>query len=312
MSFSAPRRGGSDDSQERQRPRKRADKRPVYEGSPSPEASDYEEEMEYEERAEYVAVPTRHPSSRRPTYMPPPPPVQPNAEGRRISLEPPQLLGRALKDFTKVPKAAYFKFRRDIDQFAVEQDSMDPRFRTNVQADIFTTVVLPKGLSQHLYIDLEHIRANPVKYPGAIELIESSGLALPFAYQHDFSEAAILQFYATCFFHPNKTVTWMTSDTEITASYADFVAALGFPDVGFKIHKDDPNHRPKPVDKCGFLLKDLADIPEEDRLRDVNQVAIWRSPYFIIFQCVIRTIYPKMGDKGSCNSYCIDLMHRLV
>ena len=32
-------------------------KRPVYEGSSSPEASDYEEEMEYEERAEYVAVP---------------------------------------------------------------------------------------------------------------------------------------------------------------------------------------------------------------------------------------------------------------
>lgn len=46
-------------------------------------------------------------------------------------------------------------------------------------------------------------------------------------------------------------------------------------------------------------------------MKDLNQVSIWRSPYYIIYQCIIRIIYPKMGDKGSCNSYCIDLMSRL-
>ena len=46
-------------------------------------------------------------------------------------------------------------------------------------------------------------------------------------------------------------------------------------------------------------------------MKDLNQVSIWRSPYYIIYQCIICTIYPKMGDKGSCNSYCIDLMSRL-
>ncbi|KAM3353000.1 hypothetical protein ACQJBY_024275 [Aegilops geniculata] len=189
--------------------------------------------------------------------------------------------------------------------------TLDQCFRTNVQADIYTSVVLPKGLSLHHFIDLEYIQAHPMKYLGAIDLIELSGLAAPFAFQHDFNSAVIHQFYATCFFGPNKTVTWMTSDTELTATYAQFVAALGFPDIGFKIHKDDPNHKPKAVEACGYLLKELDDLAEEEKMKDLNQVSIWRSPYYIIYQCVIRTIYPKMGDKGSCSSYCIDLMSRL-
>ena len=169
--------------------------------------SDYEEEMEEEERGVQVTFLSRPPSSRRATHMPAPPPDQPHADGRHIPLEAPQLHGRILKDFTKVPKPAYLKFRCDVDQFEVVQDSLDQRFRTNVQADIYTSVVLPKGLSLHHFIDLDYIRKHPVKYPGAIELIESSGLAAPFAFHHDFNQAAIHQFYCTCFFATNKTVT---------------------------------------------------------------------------------------------------------
>ena len=103
----------------------------------------------------------------------------------------------------------------------------------------------------------------------------------------------------------------MTSDTKLLASYSQFVAALGFPDTGFKIHNDDPEHRPKGTDACADLIKPIADLTDEEKHKGFNQVSIWRAPFFIIYQCVIRTIYPKMGDKGSCSSYCIDLMHRL-
>ena len=85
--------------------------------------------------------------------MPAPPPDQLHADGRHIPLEAPQLHGRILKDFTKVPKPAYLKFWRDVDQFELVQDSLDQNFRTNVHADIYTSVVLPKGLSLHHFID---------------------------------------------------------------------------------------------------------------------------------------------------------------
>ena len=88
---------------------------------------------------------------------------------------------------------------------------------------------------------------HPAKYSGSIELIEASGLAAPFAFHRDFNAAAIHQFYATCFFAPNHTVSWITSDVRFTASYDTFVAALGFPNSSFKIHRDDPNHAPKSI-----------------------------------------------------------------
>lgn len=163
----------------------------------------------------------------------------------------------------------------------------------------------------HHFIDIEYIRTHPAKYPGAINLIESSGLATPFAFQHDFNHAAIHQFYATCFFGPDNTVTWMTSDAELSTSYAQFVDALGFPDTGFKIHKSDPSHAPRDIEASGYLLKRLDEIHEEEKGKDLNQVSIWRSPFFIVFQCVIRTIYPKMGDRGTCSGYCIDIMAHL-
>ena len=211
------------------------------------EGSDYEDELEEVEPAPFVDVriSTPKPGTRRPTFQTPPPPVQPHGDARHISLEPPLPLGRHIKRFNKVATASYLKLHRDVDQFTVVRDSQDSHFRTNVQADIFTTIVIPKGLSLHVCIDLEHIRTHPDKYPGAIEFIESSNLAAPFAFQHDFNQAAIHQFHATCFFHPNNTVTWMTSDAVLTASYAQFVNALGFPDTGFKSTRMTPTIGPR-------------------------------------------------------------------
>lgn len=75
----------------------------------------------------------------------------------------------------------------------------------------------------------------------------------------------------------------MTSETELSASYAQFVAALGFPDTGFKIHKSDPNHAPRAIEACVYLLKRLDELYEEEKGKDLNQVSIWRSSFFIIF-----------------------------
>ena len=98
----------------------------------SPEGSDHEEEMEYEEHDEYVVITIRPSGCRRVTYTPTPPLSQLNEDGLRISLDPPWSLGRVIKFFTQVAKLAYLKFRRDVDQFSAEHDSMDSCFCANV------------------------------------------------------------------------------------------------------------------------------------------------------------------------------------
>ncbi|KAM3212686.1 hypothetical protein ACQJBY_065625 [Aegilops geniculata] len=99
----ASHRGGSDDSQEHQRPRKHAGKRPVIEESSSSEGSDYEEEMEYEERGVHVVVLSRPRGSRRATYMPAPPPDQPNVDGHHIPLEALNFMGVSSRISPKCP-----------------------------------------------------------------------------------------------------------------------------------------------------------------------------------------------------------------
>ena len=80
-----------------------------------------------------VRVAAPKPGTRRPTFQPPPPPVQPHGDARHISIEPPLSLGRHVKRVNEFPKTSYLKLCRDVDQFTVVRDSQDSRFRTNVQ-----------------------------------------------------------------------------------------------------------------------------------------------------------------------------------
>ena len=115
------RRGGSDVSQQRARPQKRAARPHSSSSNSSSEASDYEDELEDLEPALFVGVRISAPKlgTRRPTFQPPPPPVQPHGDARHISLEPPLPLGRHVNRFNEVPIASYLKLRRDGYQFTV-------------------------------------------------------------------------------------------------------------------------------------------------------------------------------------------------
>ena len=119
------------ESDEPHRPFKRIARR-----SPSPSPSDdadpdFEEELAAEELPQPVARRSKL-GSRRASYMPQPPPAQPEGEARRISSEPPATLGRNITNFTTLGAASYLTFRRDVNQYEVDSDSTDSRFRTNV------------------------------------------------------------------------------------------------------------------------------------------------------------------------------------
>ena len=70
----------------------------------------------------------------------------PNVPRVHISCEPAVYTGRVVTDYLKMPLSAYRVLRRD-NQFEAPEDCVDPRFRTNVQANIFTYVALTKGLT---------------------------------------------------------------------------------------------------------------------------------------------------------------------
>lgn len=285
--------------------------RPSY--ASDPEDADYvvEEEEDY--------VPQRpvgqtKPGTRR---MEPPMPqvrgsVMPVVHGSHTSMDIPDSGDRPIHNFKTMGASAYLEFRRDINQFEMAADAEDRRFWTRMQQDIYSSVVRKRGLAPHHFVDLPYMRAHPELFPdNTVKIIHDMTLGPAMTFKCDWNEAAILQFYATCFFGPDHTLTWMTDNVVMSITYDRFVQLLGFSGVGHRIHSLDPQHKPKGIDACLPLVKPTSLLTEEELEYPPNEVSIFKAPYHILYQCVLRTLYPKKGDRSRARSYCIDLMVRM-
>ena len=148
---------------------------------------------------------------------------------------------------------------------------------------------------------------HPAMSPdNAVKIIDDMTLGPAMNFRCDWNEAAILQFYATCFFGPSNTLTWMTDDTMLSITYERFVPILGFSGVGHQIHSLDPLHKPKGFGDCMPLVKPTTQLTPEERGYPPSEVSIFRSPYYILYQCVLRPLYPKKGDRSKARNYYID------
>ena len=150
--------------------------------------------------------------------------AMPIVPGRRISMELPDSGGRPTHDFTTVGAGQYLQFRRDVNQYEMVADAEDPRFRTRMQQDLYSSFVHGRGLAPHSSLDLNFLRDNPAFFPNnPVKIIDDMTLGPAMTFRCDWNEAAILQFYATCFFGPDNTLTWRTDDTTLTITYDRFV-----------------------------------------------------------------------------------------
>ena len=109
------------------------------------------------------------------------------------------------------------------------------------------------------------MRDHPAMFPdNTVKIIDDMNLGQAMTFKCDWYEAAILQFYATCFFGPDNTLTWMTDDTVLSITYDRFVQILGFSGVGHHMNSMDPRYRPKGIDACVALLKPISELTPEN------------------------------------------------
>ena len=109
------------------------------------------------------------------------------------------------------------------------------------------------------------------KFPSVIEIIDSMGLNQAFGFQRDWNSAAILQFYATCFFHKREVI-WMACEAHLTATYSQFVKALGFLSAGYQIHSANQKDKPKGISDCLCFVE--PGLATDDRTRKPNDISI--------------------------------------
>lgn len=80
--------------------------------------------------------------------------AMPVVHGRRISMELPFSGDRPTHDFTTMGAGPYLEFRRDTNPYEMVADVEDPRFRTRMQQDLYSSFIHGRGLAPHKYLDL--------------------------------------------------------------------------------------------------------------------------------------------------------------
>lgn len=101
----------------------------------------------------------------------------------------------------------------------------------------------------------------------------------------------------------------MTDDIILRATYDQFADVLGLPGracTHFQIHEANPCHEPMPITAGMPLMKRALEKGELP-----NTVSIFQHKYEFLFKCVLSSLVPKVGDCGTVQNYCIDLMARM-
>jgi hypothetical protein len=232
--------------------------------------------------------------------------------GLVLSMANPTNRGRHPVDYLRIEPVEYTALRRDVNQFSEPANATDPRFRTLVQQDIFQSVIAHLGFSPQHYVNMAYIESNPTKFEGVLEKINGMGLRHAMSLHCDWNEAAIRQFYATCFFHPDRSITWMTHHSQFTITFEEFAAALGMPGPEanlYRIHEVNSKFEAMPISACGCLVMSTSRMTQEQKEKELNDISIFRPKYKWLFQCVLNSIAPKKGDRGMVRAYSIDLMY---
>jgi hypothetical protein len=305
--FAAGRRHASTDSEEAARPLKKAPSRarPSYAGLDDP---DYEEDLQAEE-----LVPVRSTTkAKKKKAVSGSSSQSAAASGLVLSMAKPTNRGRHIVNYLTMDPSEYTALRSDVNQFAAPANATDPRFRTLVQQDIYQSVISHLGFSPQHYVNLDYIEKNPTKFEGVMEKIVGMGLRRAMSLHCDWNEAAIRQFYATCFFHPDRSITWMTHHSQFTVSFEEFAAALGMPGPVaslFRIHEVNPKFEAMPISACACLAMPPSQLSSVQQSKELNDISIFRLKYRWLFQCILNSIAPKKGDRGMVRAYSIDLMY---
>src|ERR1041385_5656087 len=126
----------------------------------------------------------------------------------------------------------------------------------------------------------------------------------------DWSHGVILQFYATCTFGIDEFLSWRTHQQTISIFYDQWCEALGMPtrsDALYRIHSLSSEFESMSIEACMGCMMRPANIPPGSNMAMNNSTNF--QPHFLqLYQCLLRTLVPKHGDKAMEHSFAIDLM----
>jgi hypothetical protein len=135
------------------------------------------------------------------------------------------------------------------------------------------------------------------------------GLRDILTFRRDWSEDAVMQFYATCQFRGEapRTLEWMTLGAHLSVTFEEFASILKIPidDSLDRIHSMSDMNESMNASALKPLHLNGVDI------RDPHSTSTLQPLYFFMFKIITKVLVPKIGDRDNVRSYAVDLLVRM-
>jgi hypothetical protein len=152
---------------------------------------------------------------------------------------------------------------------------------------------------------------NSEHFPGVVDIIDAMGLRHILSFSYDWSEEAILQFYASCHFDTNeeRTLTWTIEGTRCVLTFEEFAGLLSIPNTGNL-------HRIHDMSSTGDSMTgaSLAPLRRPNAVVTVDNVqstSLLEPVYVMMHKIITKTLVPKIGDREKVRNFAIDLLVRM-
>ena len=158
-------------------------------------------------------------------------------------------------------------------------------------------------------INIDHMNANPAYFGEAKAICEEFGLLPLMEFNHAFDEDLVAQFFATVKLIESedgaRSLTWMTHDRVLTATWAEFAAGIGYSDL--------------PSDASGMFRVHLRDRPMvKDKMVDADLYIAGRAlagsaydllpTYDIMLHIYWSVLNPKVGNFDQVHGFLVNMM----
>ena len=184
----------------------------------------------------------------------------------------------------------------------------NPHFYTNDQEAIYKEIYLHKDYSvvvQHT-LDIPYMRNSKHKgyFDETLAMCEEFGLIDIMKENHPYIEYYIIQFFATVYLDHDeaRTLYWMTKDTLLSATMAEFGELLGYEDKGESVASGwrcHDNDRSSSKDVLGPITMERG---------TTGKTAHLVRPFEILHRVYRETIAPLVGNWDEVHGFMFDLL----
>ncbi|KAM0838324.1 hypothetical protein ACQ4PT_061049 [Festuca glaucescens] len=266
--------------------------------------SEEEDEEDFEDPVHLEAIPKhrstrRNTTSKKPTAPAPAPPIKPRGmpvhEGLVLEKRKRKhAKSYKVQNFKKMPRKDYIAERK-----VETKNATDSRFWSRVHQDIYESIILPQ---QHIVvpqrsINMEFIDKNSAIFPGCVEIIDGMGLRGILALTRDWSEEAVMQFFASCRFDTDeeRTLVWSTEGMSLSVTFEEFGCLLNIPmDANLhRIHEKSATCESMTGDALDPLRRPNAVVT----LDNAQSTCLLEPVYSFMHKVITRALVPKIGDS---------------